>query len=107
MFEALMKDLQNVPETAEPEAESGFGESGDPVKEFQQLWETAANQFSATSKSLDELSARLDQSQRQTVPELMRTFRLLLMEATVLIRTLHKKIEKEQQVCKESEKITQ
>lgn len=103
-----MKDLQNVgPELDTEQVDTMFGESGDPVEEFQKLWETAANQFSSTSKSLDELSAKMDQSRRQTVPELMRKLQMLMFEATVLIRTMHKQIEKGQQVCEESEKTKQ
>lgn len=105
MFEELMKDLQGVGEV-EQEVETPdpmFGESGNPVKEFSDLWETAANHFSDTSKSLDELSAKMDQSRRQTVPEITRKLQLLMFEATVLIRTMHKQLEKDEQ-CNESEK---
>lgn len=104
MFEELMKDLQVEQEVETPKStEHMFGESGDPVKEFSDLWETAANHFSDTSKSLDELSARMDQSRRQTVPEIMRKLQLLMFEATILIRTMHKQLEKDQK-CNESEK---
>lgn len=103
MLDKLAEELhaENVALPEETDEVPAFGKTSDPVKEFQKLWETAAEQFAEQSKSLDELSARLDSSKRQTVPETLRQLQILMMEAIILTRTLHKKLE---QKC---EKTTQ
>jgi hypothetical protein len=95
MLENLADELHSDEEVELPSEEPSFGEQSNPIEEFQRLWETAANQFSEQSKSLDELSARLNPSKRQTIPEVLKQFQLLIVEALILTRTLHKKLEKE------------
>lgn len=90
----MLDELADELHEGVPNEEIEFGTTSNPVEEFQKLWDTAANQFSEQSKSLDELSARLNPSERKTIPEVMRQLQLLVVEALILTRTLHKKLEK-------------
>lgn len=104
MLDELSKELQSEPKTEE---EVLFGTTSDPVEEFNKLWETAASQFVEQSKSLDELSSRLNQSKRMTVPEAVKQLHLLTAQTYILVKTLHKKLEQEVAECDESTKAQQ